>query len=543
MSINRIRALLSRSKKTTAILLLLTSLILFTTLLFKDIDLLPNNDPYWINYKIHKPPNDDTLKELSEQKLETKIDSPFQYGCAIPNTDQQPRANAAFVMLCRNSEIKGVISSMKSMERHFNQWYNYPWVFLNNEEFSPQFKDAILNHTSAKVSFGLIDMQDWEFSKDIPEAELHEWIESQGDRELLYGNLKSYHKMCRFYSGKFYLHPLVKQLDWYWRVEPNIEFYCDLTYDPFIEMEKRGKKYGFNVMLFDLYYSIPGLFRHVQTFIKKHNIKVKSSWNLFALNSKWLDGEDELGVYDGIHNSHDLIVEIQDQIYLQKFLHEQTGKTDDVFTKYPYLTRRILQKSKDMPKLHEDRTDKEEYNLCHFWSNFEIARVDLFTSTGYQSFYQHLESAGGFYKERWGDAPVHSLAVGMFLDLNEVHYFRDIGYRHEIFVHCPANAPEHQLEYVANPNYVAFTAGDGDTTQERVISPDKPRYNGVGCRCKCPQEYDDIENTECMKRWQKYTQDDYRDPEPVNLESWKKRLTRKIKHHLIAGGSMEEDLV
>ena len=43
--------------------------------------------------------------------------------------------------------------------------------------------------------------------------------------------------------------------------------------------------------------------------------------------------------------------------------------------------------------------------------------------------------------------------------------------------------------------------------------------------------------------WQMYTQDDYKDPEPVNLESWKKRLTRKIKHHLIAGGSMEEDLV
>lgn len=107
---------------------------------------------------------------------------------------------------------------------------------------------------------------------------------------------------------------------------------------------KRGEKYGFNVMLFDLYYSIPGLFRHVQTFIKKHGIKVKSSWKLFVLSSKWLDGEDKLGVYDGIHNSHDLVVEIQDQIYLQKFIHEVKGKTEDVFTKNPYLTRKILQK-------------------------------------------------------------------------------------------------------------------------------------------------------------------------------------------------------
>lgn len=535
MSFNKLKALLLRTRKSSTVLLS-TILFLSVILLFKD-NLLPNNDPYWINFRITKPPNEESLEELSDQRLDTKIDSPFQYGCAIPNTDQ-PRANAAFIMLCRNLEIKGVISSMKSMERHFNQWYNYPWLFLNNEEFSTEFKDAVSNQTNAKVSFGKIAMEDWEFSKDIPEAELNEWIESQGDRELLYGNLKSYHKMCRFYSGKFYLHPLVSKLDWYWRVEPNVEFYCDLTYDPFIEMEKRGKKYGFNVMLFDLYYSIPGLFRHVQTFIKKHGIKVKSSWKLFVLSSKWLDGEDKLGVYDGIHNSHDLVVEIQDQIYLQKFIHEVKGKTEDVFTKNPYLTRRILQRSKQMPKLHEDRTDKEDYNLCHFWSNFEIARVDLFTSPEYQQFYQHLESAGGFYKERWGDAPVHSLAIGMFLDLNEVHYFRDIGYRHEIFVHCPANAPERQLEYSPNPNYVAFTSG-----AEELAFPDKPRYNGVGCRCRCPKEYKDIENTDCMKKWQMYTQDDYKDPEPVNFESWNKRLTRKIKHHLIAGGSMEEDLV
>nr|WOG36206.1 uncharacterized protein [Candida metapsilosis] len=536
MLIHKLRFLLLRSRK-SATFLLSTIFILSVILTFKD-NLLPNNDTYWLNYKIIKPPKDDTLSKLSEQKLDTKIDAPFQYGCAVPKTDQ-PRANAAFIMLCRNSEMKGVISSMKSMERLFNQWFNYPWVFLNNEEFSPEFKNAISNQTNAKVSFGKIAMEDWEFPSDIPQAELNEWIESQGDRELLYGNLKSYHKMCRFYSGKFYLHPLVSQLDWYWRVEPNVEFYCDLTYDPFVEMEKRGKKYGFNVRLFDLYYSIPGLFRNVQAFIKKHGIKVKSSWKLFVLSSKWVIGEDKLGVYDGIPNGRDVLVEIQDQIYLQKFIHEMKGKTDEEVSKSSFLIPKILEKSKSMPKLHEDRTDKEEYNLYHFWSNFEIARVDLFTSPEYQQFYEHLEAAGGFYKERWGDAPIHSLAVGMFLDLNEIHYFRDIGYRHEIFAHCPANAPEHQLKYEANPNFLAFSSD----SQGDVIYPDKPRYNGVGCRCKCPTTIKDIEDGDCMRRWQEFTSDDYKDPQPVDLEKWKKRLERKIKYHLNAGGSMEVDLV
>ena len=28
------------------------------------------------------------------------------------------------------------------------------------------------------------------------------------------------------------------------RVEPNVEFYCDLDYDPFLYMQENNKKYG-----------------------------------------------------------------------------------------------------------------------------------------------------------------------------------------------------------------------------------------------------------------------------------------------------------
>lgn len=40
---------------------------------------------------------------------------------------------------------------------------------------------------------------------------------------------------------------------------------------------------------------------------------------------------------------------------------------------------------------------------------------------------------------RWGDAPVHSIAVGMFLNKSQVHFFDDIGYRHDPFMHCPTD--------------------------------------------------------------------------------------------------------
>lgn len=80
------------------------------------------------------------------------------------------------------------------------------------------------------------------------------------------------------------------------------------------------------------------------------------------------------------------------------------------------------------------------YNLCHFWSNFEIADMNLWRSQEYRDYFEYLDKKGGFYYERWGDAPVHSLAVGLFLNKSQVHYFKDIGYRHEGFKHCDADA-------------------------------------------------------------------------------------------------------
>jgi alpha 1,2-mannosyltransferase len=57
------------------------------------------------------------------------------------------------------------------------------------------------------------------------------------------------------------------------------------------------------------------------------------------------------------------------------------------------------------------------------------------------TYFDYLDKAGGFFYERWGDAPVHSIAVAMFLKPEEVHFFNDIGYRHNPFQHCPTGGP------------------------------------------------------------------------------------------------------
>ncbi len=60
---------------------------------------------------------------------------------------QQPlRENATFFMLTTNSEtdIRGAVQSVSELEHRFNHKYNYPWIFLNDQPFSDEFKSYVL---------------------------------------------------------------------------------------------------------------------------------------------------------------------------------------------------------------------------------------------------------------------------------------------------------------------------------------------------------------------------------------------------------------
>ena len=51
-----------------------------------------------------------------------------------------PKPRAALISLVRNSELSGLMQSMRQLEFHWNRKYNYPWIFFNDESFSDEFK-------------------------------------------------------------------------------------------------------------------------------------------------------------------------------------------------------------------------------------------------------------------------------------------------------------------------------------------------------------------------------------------------------------------
>lgn len=61
---------------------------------------------------------------------------------------QLGKANAVFLMLCRNEEVDGAVKSIRELEDRFNHKYHYPWVFLNEVEFTEDFKKRVYPATS-----------------------------------------------------------------------------------------------------------------------------------------------------------------------------------------------------------------------------------------------------------------------------------------------------------------------------------------------------------------------------------------------------------
>ncbi|KII88494.1 glycosyltransferase family 15 protein [Plicaturopsis crispa FD-325 SS-3] len=309
-----------------------------------------------------------SLSNISEQlRLSDPLDTLANVtGSSTPRPPR--RANATFVMLARNTDLNGVILSMQSMEDRFNRHYNYPWVLLNEEPFTAEFKERVSILTKAPISFGLVPKDHWVQPDWIDEEKASAGRFKMMMQRIIYAGSVSYRNMCRFNSGFFYRHELLAPYRYYWRVEPDVKFFCDVNYDPFVFMQDNNKVYSFTISLYEWEPTIPTLWDAVKEFA--------------AANPQYIAPE----------NSMD-------------FLSDNGG---------------------------------ENYNLCHYWSNFEIADLDFWRGEAYTKFFEHLESKGGFYYERWGDAPVHSIAASLFARRDQVHFFNDIGYRHDPFQHCPS---------------------------------------------------------------------------------------------------------
>jgi alpha 1,2-mannosyltransferase len=181
-----------------------------------------------------------------------------------------PRVNATFVTLARNSDVWEIARSIRQIEDRFNRRYNYDWVFLNDKPFDATFKKITSSLVSGKTHYGEIPKEHWSFPPHIDQEKAKKVREDMKQRKIIYGDSVSYRHMCRFESGFFFRQPLMMNYDYYWRVEPSVELFCDIHYDPFRFMKENGKKYSFVLSLYEYVETIPTLWDSVKKFMTNH---------------------------------------------------------------------------------------------------------------------------------------------------------------------------------------------------------------------------------------------------------------------------------
>jgi len=180
------------------------------------------------------------------------------------------RMNATFVTLARNDDLWEIIKSIRHVEDRFNRKYGYDWVFLNDQPFSDEFKKLTSALVSGKTHYGLIPVEHWSFPDFIDKEKARKVREDMKERKIIYGDSVSYRHMCRYESGFFFRHEEMLNYEWYWRVEPSVELFCDVDYDPFRMMAEKKKKYSFVLSLYEYVETIPTLWDSTKKFMKQH---------------------------------------------------------------------------------------------------------------------------------------------------------------------------------------------------------------------------------------------------------------------------------
>ena len=59
--------------------------------------------------------------------------------------------------------------------------------------------------------------------------------------------------------------------------------------------------------------------------------------------------------------------------------------------------------------------------------------MSVWTSTAYRQFIDHVDRRGGIYYFRWGDAPIKTIGVTLFVEKDKTHLFKNIAYKHNIY--------------------------------------------------------------------------------------------------------------
>ncbi|CEP07838.1 hypothetical protein [Parasitella parasitica] len=258
------------------------------------------NDPLFINYAPHQQ----KLKPFS-----TDYVAPDTYLNWEGVTNSTTKVKAALVALVQEEDVYRLRSTMIELERSFNEREGYPWIIISDKVFSKKFREWITNASKAPVYFGQAPVIEWQepYWIDIKRAERN-MKQMVKDHSINNGESMSWRKMTRqvYNMGFIAHHPLLKDLEYYWKVQAGSRYTCNIPVDPFKSMKAKDQKLSFALTMTENHENLDEYFDVLDKFIiENKDIIQPTSRSIFKglLNEdsrhKQMDPSNPLGEYNG----------------------------------------------------------------------------------------------------------------------------------------------------------------------------------------------------------------------------------------------------
>lgn len=309
------------------------------------------------------------------------------------------RTRGCVVYLAASNErdVFDLSMSLSLLEQHYLKRYPVP-VFIFHDGLSDAIQTQIISTSRTNLTFIRVSLSMPLHTLWALPWWLLSWeaVSNAAHKRSLF----SYGSMCRFFSGELFAHSALSSFDYVLRVDTDSKLQGTVSYDLFQALQDRSALYGTVAATHDDPLWTRGLVRTTADFALSHGINpaVLVRYYLeFRREGRVACSEAERRPADG--NLRDPNARL-------------TSQTD--------LQHRVLS----------------------FVSNFEVVSVPFMRSPEVQSFFRHLDDQHGWYRFRWGDAPVRFLELGLFASENAVAFFCDVQYEHGGFTY-PVNSSAH----------------------------------------------------------------------------------------------------
>lgn len=250
-----------------------------------------------------------------------------------------------YLVRSSDQDLEDFNKSLKLIEQNLLPYTNSTDVLVFCEDTFEDYKSKV--QTNLNIRYETIEFKvpnyPQEIIDQIPEFFPHP---THGNGPVDWGHpgfSMGYRHMCRFFSGELYTYSVLKEYDYYLRLDTDSFIHTPLNYDIFEWAKENECYYGY-----------------IAPAIQKDNPKVIE------------------GLWDCV-----------DQMY-----------------------------PNEIPE------------GMMFYTNFELGKVDWFLTSEYMNFYNSLDSTGGFYIKRWGDAPIKFLGINLFMPQQNILPVCGFTYQH-----------------------------------------------------------------------------------------------------------------